>query len=95
MAGYVIVIEDVINETIMAEYRERVGPAAAARGGTYRVRGAAAEIVEGDWSPDRVIVLEFESLEKAREWVNSPEWFELKGLRANASNHRVLLAEGL
>ena len=95
MAGYVIVIENVIDRTIMNEYQERIGPAAAARGGNYVVRGAPAEIVEGDWSPDRVVVLEFESLEKAREWVNSPEWLELKGLRSNASNHQILLAEGL
>ena len=93
MAGYVIVVENVINKAVMDEYQERIGPAATARGGNYVVRGAPAEVVEGDLSPDRLVILEFESLDKAREWVNSPEFAELRELRANSSNHRIFLAE--
>ena len=65
--------------SVFAEFRERVGATVEAHGGRYLVRGGATEVADGDWTPDRLVVIEFDSVEQARAWVNSPEYTEIKG----------------
>ena len=38
------------------------------------MRGGAIEVMDGDWSPDRIVVIEFDSVEQARAWLTSPEY---------------------
>ena len=51
-----------------AEYAERVPETIERYGGTYRVRGGRIEVLEGSWSPERLVVLEFDSFEQAKRW---------------------------
>ena len=67
----------------------------AAYGGKYLVRGGVADVVEGDWNPNRLVVLEFESVERAREWYNSPEYTPAKAVRLKASTCDLLFVEGV
>jgi uncharacterized protein (DUF1330 family) len=78
-----------------AKYRERSPATLAAYGGRYLVRGGAMEVVEGDWSPERVVVLEFPSVQRAKEWYESPEYQEIAPMRRRAAPSRVILVEGL
>ena len=78
MAGYVIINVEVTDESAYESLRKRVPAAVKAHGGRYLVRGGAAEVVRGDWTPHRLLVLEFDSVEQAREWQNAPDYADLR-----------------
>ena len=71
MAAYVIVDLTVTDQPTMDEYRKRVPATLTPYGGRFLVRGGAHETVEGDWKPNRVVVLEFPSMDHAKRWYRS------------------------
>jgi uncharacterized protein (DUF1330 family) len=95
MSAYVIV--DVkINDPIMYEEYKKLTPAAiAAFGGRFVVRGGPAETLEGDWVPGRMVVLEFASVARAREWWASTQYAPAKALRQQSATTRMILVEGV
>ena len=95
MAGYVVVNDDITDEATFDEFRERVGATVEAHGGRYLVRGGATEVADGDWTPGRLVVIEFDSVEQARAWLNSPEYTEIKDIRSRSANASVIVAEGV
>ena len=95
MAAYLIVNIDVHDPETYEEYKRLAGPITKAYGGKYLVRGGEAETLEGDWSTGRMVVIEFESLEKAKAWWNSPEYLKVKTLRHKSAETQMLLAEGV
>lgn len=95
MAAYVIVEITVTDPTVYAEYRGVVGPTVEQYGGRFLVRGGEAELIEGDQQPGRIVVLEFESVERAKAWYDSEEYREPKALRLKASRARLLLVQGV
>jgi uncharacterized protein (DUF1330 family) len=58
------------------------------------VRGVQGEVAEGSWTPKRLVVLEFESLERAKAWYDSLEYADLKKLRQSASKGNLIFADG-
>ena len=95
MPGYVIANVNVTDPSVFEEYRGMVPATIAAYGGKYLVRGGSADVVEGDWSPNRLVVIEFESVEKAKEWYNSPEYTAAKAVRLRASTGDLLFVDGI
>ena len=95
MAGYMIGNITVTDPDTFAEYGKQVPETVAAFGGTYVVRGGAAEKIEGDYNPVRIVVLQFESVEKAREWYNSDMYAPLKEMRMRASAGDIYFVEGV
>ena len=95
MAGYVIAIIDVTNTRAYQEYARQVPATIAKYGGRYLVRGGKSEIAEGEWPGSRTVILEFPSLERAREWYDSPEYQPLRPLRQANSRGRIALFEGV
>ena len=95
MAGYVIADIDVQDPESYDEYRKHVPATLEAYGGRFVVRGGATETLEGSWSPKRIVVLEFPSVERARAWYESEEYREPKQLRQRASTGSLLLVEGV
>ena len=71
MAGYALIDVEITDQAAFAEFRDRAPAVVEAHGGRFLVRGGAAEVVQGDWTPHRVIVIEFESVERAKSWWNS------------------------
>ena len=63
-------------------------------GGRFVVRGGAVEVMEGDWRPSRVVVLEFPSAERARAWWSSEVYRGAKEIRQRASRGNMILVEG-
>jgi uncharacterized protein (DUF1330 family) len=59
------------------------------------VRGGATETVEGTWRPTRLVIVEFPSVDRAREWWGSPEYAAAKALRQACADTEMLLVEGL
>ena len=94
MPGYVIGDIEVTDPAVYEEYRKLAPATIAKYGGKYILRGASYEKVEGDWSPKRLVLLEFESFERAKEWYNSPEYGEAKPLRHKAATTNMLIVDG-
>jgi uncharacterized protein (DUF1330 family) len=95
MAAYVIVEVDVHDPIGYEEYKKLAPPTIALYGGKYLARGGRTETLEGDWSPKRLVILEFESLEQAKKWVNSPEYGEPRKMRQATTHTNMVVIEGL
>ena len=94
MAAYVIADVDVTDPDLFAEYRKLVSPIVDAFGGKYLVRGGGSEAVEGDWTPHRTVVIEFPSVERAREWYDSPEYAPARDMRFRSANTSLIIVDG-
>lgn len=95
MAGYVIADVEVTDEALFEEYRKLVPGTVAAYGGKYLVRGGDWEVREGEWTPTRTVVLQFDSVERAREWYDSPEYAAPKQMRIKSTNSSVIIVDGV
>ena len=95
MAAYVIVDLIVTDQPLMDEYRKRLPATLAAYGGKFLVRGGAHETIEGDWKPNRLVVVEFPSLEQAKRWYHSEEYREPLAMRLRAGRANLIVVEGV
>ncbi len=95
MPAYIIVDVDVHDLARYEEYKGLAGPTVGAYDGKFIVRGGAAETLEGDWDPKRVVVLEFPSVARAKEWWASPEYAPGKALRNETATTRMIVVEGV
>jgi len=93
-AAYFIGDIEITSQDAYEKYRAGVSETVYAFGGKYLVRGAQAEVAEGKWNPHRIVVLGFESMERAKSWYHSDEYAELKKLRQSASNGNLIFADG-
>ena len=94
MTAYVIADVEVKDAAKYEEYRPIAARTVAQYGGKFLVRGGAVEPLEGGWTPKRVVVLEFPSMEQAKRWYRSPEYAPGIALRQAASVGRVILVDG-
>ena len=94
MAAYVIVQIDVHDQATYGEYTKLVGPTLVKYGGRAIVRGGKTETLEGSWSPKRLVILEFDSVEQAKKWWNSPEYAPAKAMRQRSAKTEMLVVEG-
>ena len=95
MSAYVIVDITVTDPERYEDYKKLAPPAIAAYGGKYVVRGGKSEKLEGNWEPNRIVILQFESIEKAKEFINSPEYREARALRHETASSNMIVVEGL
>ncbi|QRK11072.1 DUF1330 domain-containing protein [Archangium violaceum] len=95
MPAYVLVDITVKDAETYERYKQLAPPTIAAYGGRYLVRGGATETLEGTWTPTRIALLEFPTVERAREWWNSPEYAPAKAMRQASTHTDMLLVEGL
>ena len=95
MPAYVIVETDIHDPEQYDRYKAASPGAVAAGGGRFVVRGGELAVLEGDWHPSRLVVVEFESLEAAKRWYESPGYQEVKKLRDGAANLRMVAVEGV
>lgn len=95
MAAYLIVDIDVTDPVEFEEYRKQVPASIAKYGGKYLVRGGPFEVPEGNWTPKRVVVIEFESMERVKQWYTSPEYSPLKRLRQKAAITNAVFVQGV
>jgi uncharacterized protein (DUF1330 family) len=95
MPAYVVIDIEVNDPQTYEDYKRLAPPAIAAYGGRYLARGGRSETLEGDWSPKRLVILEFDSLDQAKAWWASEEYLEAKALRQRCSSARMVVVEGL
>jgi uncharacterized protein (DUF1330 family) len=95
MPAYVIVETDVTDPQRYEAYKAASSEAVAAAGGRYLVRGGELAVLEGDWQPSRLVVLEFEDLEAARRWYDSERYQQARKLREGAARLRMVAVRGV
>lgn len=88
MPAYVINDIEVTDPVLLEEYK-KLSPATVAQ------YGGRTEVLEGDWSPKRLVILEFPSMERALAWLDSPEYAPAKRLRQRASKSNLIVIEGV
>jgi uncharacterized protein (DUF1330 family) len=95
MAAYVILNIEVTNPERFAEYVKVAAATVASYDGRYLARGGRAEKLEGSWEPKRFVVLEFPTLQRAKDWWASEEYRQAKALRQSASTTDLIVVEGV
>jgi uncharacterized protein (DUF1330 family) len=95
MAAFVISEVETRDAAAMAQYREHAAASIARHGGRYLVRGGAADLIEGGPPPRTLVIVEFSSMTKAREWYASPDYAEALKFRQTALERRLLFVEGV
>ena len=95
MVAYVIADIDITDAKLFDEYRQLVPPTIAEYGGRFLVRGGAIAPLEGDWSPSRIVILEFPDSRRAKEWLDSPGYAGARRMRQKASSANIIVVEGV
>jgi uncharacterized protein (DUF1330 family) len=95
MAAYVIANIDVKDPARYQDYIKMSPVSIAKFGGRFVARGGKTEVLEGEWVPNRLVLLEFPSVERAREWWASDEYAPAKALRQATSSGELVIVEGL
>ena len=93
--AYIIAQATVSNPEQYEGYKALAGAAVAKYGGKYIVRGGATHLLEGDWAPPRLVILEFDSVEQAKRFYDSPEYRAARQQRQGAAQMNMLVVEGL
>lgn len=95
MAAYLIAdIAEITDTASYDEYRKHTPGAIAAFGGKFIVRGGKVRSLEGDWTQERLVVIEFPDMASAERFYDSPEYQKILPLRFAASRGRVALLDG-
>ena len=95
MPAYIIVEIDIHDPTGYEEYKKLAGATVEKYGGKYIVRGGKAEVLEGEWIPKRIVVLQFESTDRAKQWLNCEEYREPRKMRHRTATTNMILVEGI
>ena len=94
MVAYVIVDAEILDPVKYEEYKKLTPQAIAKHGGRFLVRGGQSVVLEGDWRPNRVVVVEFPSLEAARNFYTSVEYTAARRARAGAAKMDMIAVDG-
>jgi uncharacterized protein (DUF1330 family) len=95
MAAYVIGEIEVTDQAVYDEYRKQVLATIEKYGGRFVARGGRVEALEGGWTPKRLVMLEFASMDQALGWYRSPEYAPLIAMRKQASRGKLIALEGV
>ena len=95
MTAYLVADIEVTDPDAYAEYRRTVGASIAAFGGRFLARGGATVTLEGNWMPKRLVIVEFDSMERLKAWYDSPEYAPALALRQRASVSSLVMTEGI
>jgi uncharacterized protein (DUF1330 family) len=94
MPAYVIVETDIHDPAQYEQYKAASPASVAGGGGRFLARGGELAVLEGDWSPSRLVILEFPDLDAARAWYDSESYQEVRRLRDGAARLNMVAVEG-
>jgi uncharacterized protein (DUF1330 family) len=94
MKGYLVLDLSIKVLEGFMEYAEKIPAFIDKHGGRYIVQGVVPEKLEGNWIPERLVILEFPSTERAREFLADPDAQDLFALRHKTTDSQLVLAEG-
>jgi uncharacterized protein (DUF1330 family) len=94
MPAYVVVEIEVRDAQQYERYKQLAAASVGAHGGRYIARGGATETLEGSWSPSRLVMLEFPTMQHARDWYGSADYREAMAVRQGCASAQMVLTEG-
>ena len=94
MPAYLIIEIRIHDQDLYAEYSAQVPALVERYGGSYLIRGGEVVSVTGVWRPERIVLVQFETMDLVQDFLNSPEYQALIPLRQRASSSRAIIAEG-
>ena len=94
-SAYIIANVQVTNPTQYEEYKKWSSEAMKAHGAEVCVRGGKVEVLEGDWHPERIVILKFPDVEAAKKFNSSPEYSKARASRQGAAIMRMIVVEGV
>ena len=94
-SAYIIANVEVTNPVQYEDYKKWSTEAMKAHGAEVCARGGKVEVLEGDWAPQRIVILKFPSVEAARRFNDSPEYGKARAARQGAAVMRMIVVEGL
>jgi uncharacterized protein (DUF1330 family) len=94
-SAYIIANVQVTNPTHYEEYKKWSSEAMKAHGAEVCVRGGKVEVLEGDWHPERIVILKFPNVEAAKKFNDSPEYSKARAARQGAAIMRMIVVEGI
>jgi len=95
MPAYLIVETDITDPEQYEQYKAASPAAVAAAGGRFVVRGGETAVLEGDWAPKRLVVVEFDDLDAAKRFYESEQYQAAKKLRDGAASLNMVAVEGI
>jgi uncharacterized protein (DUF1330 family) len=95
MTAYLLADIEVTDPQAYEGYKKGVTASIAAFGGRYIARGGKTEVLEGRWTPKRLVIVEFSSIEKLREWYDSAEYRPFRDLRQKCAQSNLVMTDGL
>ena len=95
MAAYIIFDVEVTDPALADDYAKLANESLGSFQSKTLLHGGMVEVLEGDWEPTTVVMLEIESMEQARQWYNSPAYSNAKDILHRAASTNVILVEGV
>ena len=95
MKAYLVSDNNVTDHALFAEFARGIFELVKTYNGTYLVRGGATTLVVGPRTPNRTVIIEFESMERAKAFTSSPEYQALADMRSKSSDSTTFLVEGV
>ena len=95
MPAYVLVEVSVHDPKDYEEYKKLTPATIAAYDGKFVVRGGQTETLEGNWQPERIVVLEFPTVKRAKEWWSSDMYSKAKVIRQRAAKTKMIVVQGV
>ena len=95
MAAYIIFDVEVTDPAATDDYAKLANESLAPFQSKTLLHGGMVEVLEGDWEPKTLVMVEFESMEQARQWYKSPAYTKAKDILHRAASTNVILVEGV
>ena len=94
-SAYIIAHVEVSNPEQYEDYKKLSSEAMRVHGAEVCVRGGKVEVLEGDWNPQRIVILRFPTVEAAKKFNSSSEYAKARASRQGAAVMRMVVVEGL
>ena len=95
MSAYLILDVDIHDPEKYKEYMALAKPLVEKFGGKYHVRGGPFEVMDGDWNPTRLVVIEYPDMETAKAMYNGKEYAPIKAIRMSCSTGHTVIVESM
>lgn len=95
MPAYVIVDIRIHDHDAYEGYKKLTPDSITAYDGKFIIRGGRSVTLEGDWQPERIVLLQFPTLKRAKEWWHSDEYAPAKKIRQSSAETRMITVEGV
>lgn len=94
MSAYIIIHGTVTDEEKYEAYKKLTPASIEKYGGRFLIRGGEKSTLEGDWQVGRIVLLEFDSVERAQQWYDSPEYRQARAIREGGADMSFTIVEG-